>query len=94
MRYQVSCINKTNRTSPHERIIRIGGIYGGKRWSCTQKEAISYIESGAHSFFVNVRGNIVDIVVKISALNNKYLTTEADGITQNNLLSLSECPLV
>lgn len=89
---EVKCINKTNRTDPHERISHIGGINpDGKRWKLTVDEAIAGIESGKWQFYTSVNGKSVWVVI---ATHNgrKYLKTEADGAQQNNLLSLQECP--
>lgn len=47
---QVTCINKTNRFNPHERIQNIGGP--GFKFS--QPDAIRCIEQGIHSFYVTV----------------------------------------
>lgn len=83
---QVTCINKTNRFNPHERIQNIGG--SGFKFS--QPDAIRYIEQGIHSFYVTVGRNTVKVIVAKHE-GNKYIKTENDGIQPDNLLSLPEC---
>ncbi len=90
--HQVKCINKTDRQDPHDRIKSIGGDSNGKRWKLSQPEAIAGIETGKWSFFVNVQGESVWLVVATSRFGNKYIKTENDGEQPNNLLSLPECP--
>jgi hypothetical protein len=53
--------------------------------------AIAAIENGRFSFFVNVNGKEVDVIVATHE-RRKYLKTTADGYAPNNLLSLPECP--
>jgi hypothetical protein len=90
--HQVTCINKTDRPNPHERIRNIGGQTGGTRWKLSQQEAIDGIESGKWSFYVSAAGKTVKVIVAIGRWGNKYLKTEADGEQPDNLLSLPECP--
>lgn len=91
-KHQVRCINKSDRYNAHERIKAIGGTNGdGTYWKLTQQEAIQAIEAGKYSFYVQVNGQPVDIIVAISRYGNKYIKTEADGEEPNNLLSLMEC---
>lgn len=89
---RISCINKTNRSDPHDSIHSIGGLNGdGTRWKLSQKQAISDIETGKHSFYVTASGHTVRVIVATHN-GNKYIKTEADGLYPNNLLSLPECP--
>jgi hypothetical protein len=86
MAKQITCINKNNRESAHERITHVGGA----GWRVTQQAAISDIESGRESYYVNQNGERVEVIV---ATRNgvKYLKTKADSAETNNLLSLPEC---
>jgi hypothetical protein len=92
-RVRVECINKTNRTDPHERISHIGGPNpNGSRWKLAEADAIAGIEDGRWSFYVErPQGDRVEVIVA-SRLGRKYLKTTADGDMPNNLLSLPECP--
>lgn len=91
-RHEIKCVNKTDRYNPHERIKTVGGQNSdGALWKLSQEEAIQGIETGKWSFYVSVKGSIVNVIVAISRFGNKYLKTEADGEQPNNLLSLYEC---
>ncbi len=92
-RYEVRCINKANRYSKDEHIMRLGGVKDdGTNWNFTQEEVIQQIESGDY-FYVNKGGKEVKVIVinPTSLLGSKYLKTVSDGISPNNLLSLPEC---
>jgi hypothetical protein len=91
-KHQIRCINKSDRDNPHERIKAIGGVNpSGTNWKLTQQEAIDSIKSGKYSFYVQVNGKPVDVIVAKSRYGNEYIKTEADGEEPNNLLSLMEC---
>lgn len=90
---EISCIRKSDRTNPHERITHVGGLNENHtRWKLTQSEAIAGIETGKWRFFVRKAGQQVAVVVAVSRYGNKYLKTVADGEQPNNLLSLPQCP--
>jgi hypothetical protein len=92
-RVRVSCINKTDRTDPHQRIASIGGSNPDESaWKLWESAAIDGTESGKWSFFVErPPGHAVDVVVA-TRLGVKYLKTTADGEQPDNLLALPECP--
>ena len=83
---QITCINKTDRTSPYERIRQVGG----SGWRKSTDEVIGLIESGASSCWVSVGGNRTTVVVDVRD-GRKFIRTTADDHRQNNLLSLPEC---
>jgi hypothetical protein len=88
---QISCINKTDRQNRWERISHVGGVNSdGTRWRLAEPDAISGIEGDKYHFYTHVDG--VSAWVIITTHNGrKYLKTEADTTTKDNLLSLPEC---
>jgi len=91
---QISCIRKSDRFSPHERIQSVGGISpDGTRWYLSLDEAVSLAASGKWKFFVREFDNLVWVKVVTSPAGNRFLKTESDKTTSNNLLSLPECPV-
>jgi len=87
---QIKCINKDPRNDPYHRITYVGG-YTDKQWKITTDEAIRYIESREWEFYTEVGGHRRKVIVA-TRLGRKYLKTEADYDTPDNLLSLPECP--
>ena len=86
-RRKITCINKTNRPNPWERIRRIGGDWGRRE----QQDAIRDIKTGLHTYYVVRHGREVAVVIGKSRFGNGYLKTETDGENSNNLLALPEC---
>lgn len=83
---QITCINKTDRFSAHERIRAVGGSWGKEE----QQTVIRQIEAKTHSYYVSKNGH--KVYVKVSSNGgNKYIKTENDDLQPNNLLSLPEC---
>ena len=93
MKIQISCINKSDRYSAHERINHCGGLINGQRWRKTQQQVVSEIDSHTNQYYVMVSGyREVGVIVATSQWGNRYIKTVEDGEMPNNLLSLSECP--
>jgi len=84
---QIECINQDPRQGPHKRIENVGG----SGWKIPESQAISNIESGTESYYVSVNGRSVWVEIATHE-GHKYLKTEADGYSPDNLLSLPECP--
>lgn len=88
---QISCINKDDRYNEYERITHVGGIHSNQQWKLTLDDAIKSIENGTYAFYTSVNSHVRKVVVA-TRLGKKYLRTEADSDTPDNLLSLPECP--
>lgn len=94
MANRIDCIVKDDRLNPWERILSVGGVNSdGTRWKISQSEAIKRIENRTNHFVVGSGARQVDVVVRKSQFGNKYIKTAADGENDNNLLSLSTCPI-
>lgn len=88
----IDCINKQPRNNPYDRINSVGGKDNGG-WKISLGDAINYIETGQWVFYTRPPvGHGRKVIVAVSSYGNKYLKTEADYDTPDNLLSLPECP--
>ncbi len=87
--YLVTCVNKVPRNNPHEGITHLGGT----NWHLTRAEVIAAIErrSNPDTFHTEVKGKRAEVEV-IDGPNGKYVRTRADGVLNDNLLALKECP--
>jgi hypothetical protein len=91
--YQIDCVNKPNRTSPHDHITHVGGPKpdGTGRWKDSVPAVVRLIEQNAHRFYTSVGGSTAWVGVRTSAAGHKFLQTHADGVWKDNLLALKEC---
>jgi hypothetical protein len=89
---RVKCITKRDRQDRHERISHIGGDWGryGQPIKITEEEAIRDIELGIFQYHVTVNNYNVKVIISFNN-GRKYLKTENDTTTVDNLLSLPEC---
>lgn len=89
--FQVTCINKKDRSSSHEAISHIGNQE--QKWRLSRKEAVRRIESKEASFFTVDRTTGRKMYVGVVRENGKepYLRTHADGKWNDNLLAQPEC---
>ena len=87
---QIMCVNKNPREDRYHSITHVGG-YTDKPWKITKESAIAFIETRAWEFYTLVNGHRQKVIVA-SRNGRKYLKTEADQDTPDNLLSLPECP--
>ena len=84
---RVTCVTKPHRDSPHEAIIKLGGL----NWRWSREAVVASIEKGEHSFHTYNNGKMAYLEVRTSAQGTKYVQTKADGVWVNNLLALPEC---
>jgi hypothetical protein len=90
-RAQIKCINKEPRNDPYHRITHVGGGTAAEPWKITLDSAIRMIERGEWEFYT--RDGRIEAKVEVATRNgHKYLKTENDRDTPDNLLSLDECP--
>ncbi|HEX8443503.1 MAG TPA: DUF3892 domain-containing protein [Allosphingosinicella sp.] len=64
----------------------------GQSWSPRSKsDAINDIESGSHEYWVNWANNPETKIQVVNGTTGKYLRTDRDGTTRNNLDDLPDC---
>lgn len=86
---QVTCIKKPNRDSAHEHITHLGG----SGWKWTREQVIQSIDNKTNTFFVQSGYSRSEVgVVDPGNGRARYLRTYANGVWNDNLLALPECP--
>lgn len=85
MATQITCIIRDG-SDPDRRIDSVGG----PGWTKPEDTVIAEIENGSE-YFVDVNGNRVKVEVRERG-TEKYLRTDSDETSENNLLSLPDCP--
>lgn len=79
-RIQIQCITKrSSHYDPHTRIQGVGGVHNGQRWWMTEDDVIQHIDNGTFSFYVNVNGRFVDVVVGARG-GHRYLKTRRQTV--------------
>jgi hypothetical protein len=84
---QVKCINKLPRNDTHEGITHLGG----DGWKWPRADVITSIENKTNTFYTLVNGNRANVGV-VNGTHSTYTRTYADGVWNDNLLALPECP--
>lgn len=87
---RVTCITKPDRFSSHEHITHVGG----RDWKWTREKVIESIDNKTNTFHViDAQGHRAEVgVVNPGNGRARYLRTYADGVWNDNLLALPECP--
>ena len=85
MAKQITCVNKEPRNDIHKQIENVGGT----GWKITQDKAIEEIENGQE--YEVTAGGVTAKVVIAKHEGHKYIRTDPDKTTANNLLALAEC---
>jgi hypothetical protein len=83
---EITCV-VPDGSDPDNRIDSVGG----PGWTKDEDTVIGEVEAG-HEYFVEVDGARVTVVVIEEDSGRKYLRTDPDQTTENNLLSLPLCP--
>jgi uncharacterized protein DUF3892 len=90
--FEVTCINKPDRSNAHEHITHIGSVAG--QWRITRELAARKIDAKEEAFYTIDRSTgkkVYVYVVRGDGNKAPYLRTYADGKWQDNLLALAEC---
>ncbi|WP_028009101.1 DUF3892 domain-containing protein [Solimonas flava] len=90
---QITCITKPHPQSSHEHITHVGNPKAGWQWP--REAIIESIDNKTNTFYVldpytSKRSN-VGVVRPVG--RDPYLRTYADGIWNDNLLALTQCPI-
>jgi len=97
MAIKITCITKAggNHENPYEAISRLGWVDESnpteKKFS-TRDLMYDFVKEGGIAFVYDRSGSIKSkLVCAISSKGTKYVKTEPDSTTKDNLLGLSEC---
>ncbi len=73
------------------RFLGFGGVNpDGAHWRISQDQAIDAIEAGRWSFYLEVGGCELPVIVAVSKYGSKYLKGAGDGLQPETLLALPE----
>jgi hypothetical protein len=90
---QVTCITKQNPMNSHEHITHVGNANASPPWKWPREQVIASIDARTNTFFVidPRTGRRADIAVVRVVGKQPFLRTHADGLWNDNLLSLPQC---
>lgn len=92
--YRITHIRKLNRQSSHEHITHVGNLTNSTvNWILTRENVIDSLRAGTNTFYVfegGKRSNVGVVDPKDGRL--PFIKTYADGVWNDNLLSLPELP--
>lgn len=96
MAIKITCINKDNgnHENPNVAITDLGWVKDGDGTSgkSTRLEMYNWIKNDKGEAYVkDGQGNKAKLIIAETISGTKYVKTEADTSTKNNLLSLPEC---
>ena len=88
---QITCITKSQSNGGHEHITHAGNP---PTWIWTVEQIIASIDNKSNTFYVRdpKTGKRADVGVVRPNGMRPYIRTHADGVWNDNLLSLSTCP--
>jgi hypothetical protein len=89
---RIDSIVKSDRKDPRQRLTYVSGLNPGtdERWKISTERAIEFIENGRYKFHTLADDHRANVIVRTSRTGNKYIKTEGDSDSPNNLLSLPE----
>ena len=90
---QIRCITKSQSQGGHEHITHVGNLVSAN-WKWTVAQVVASIDAKSNTFYVldGRTGKRADVGVVRPTHGNPYIRTYADGIWNDNLLSLPSCP--
>ncbi len=89
---RITCINKSSPNGGHEHITHAGNPAGN--WWWTVEQIIASIDAKTNTFYVqdDRTGKRAYVGVVRPAGKRAHIRTHADGLWNDNLLSLTSCP--
>ncbi len=89
---EIRCITKSHPQGGHEHITHVGNRVTAN-WYWTVEQVIQSIDSNTNTFYVKdpKTGKRANVGVVRPAQGRAYIRTYADGVWNDNLLSLPAC---
>lgn len=89
VKLQITCIDRSESTDPHHRILSIGGGSSSYRWTVSQEDAIRGIERNDWEFYIYQQGRVMNVVIA-ERDGEKYLKATCDADQPETLLTLPQ----